>query len=66
MRTPNFDRDTFHDNVVARGKGAPTQDGYRLGARIIREWPGAYALAASEVVYQGMTTGMERTLDHAC
>ena len=49
MNTSPFDRDCFHDYVVAHGLGAPTEAGYALGQGLIADGDD-YATAAFEVV----------------
>jgi hypothetical protein len=49
-----FNRDMFHDYVVAHGYGPPCEEGYQLGQQLFL--PDAdYAEAAFEVVFRGLT-----------
>lgn len=57
-----FDRDTFHDYVVAHGFGAPTEEGYRIGLALMQEGDD-YATAAYEVVARQLTTDPESDSD---
>jgi len=49
-----FDKDVFHDYVIAHGHGAPNSDGYALGKELFdsndAEMGGHYAGCAVEVV----------------
>ena len=55
METNTFDRDTFHDFVVAHGVGEPTPDAYAVGKHLYQHGDD-YATAAFEVVARGLTT----------
>lgn len=50
-----FDSDELHDIVITHGHGAPTEDGYELGAKLVAQ-DGDYAKAAAEVAFRGLTT----------
>ena len=52
---PYFDRDKFHDYVLAHGCGAPTEEGYALGKKLMLEGGDDYATAAFEVVFRSLT-----------
>src|SRR5690606_21154826 len=50
-----FDRDMFHDYVIAHGFGPPTEEGYALGFSLIAGGDDI-STAATEVVARGLTT----------
>lgn len=49
-----FDRDMFHDYVIAHGFGPPTEEGYALGFSLIAGGDDI-STAATEVVARGLT-----------
>lgn len=53
-----FDREMFHDYVVAHGFGPPTEQGYAFAEDSYNLSDGLYdyATLADEVVYRGYTT----------
>ena len=54
----SFNRDEFHDFVVAHGLGAPTEEGYEVGERLMASGDDN-STASFEVVSRGLTRNPE-------